>query len=105
MNYFKIKGFWERGNRKAFKKLKKELSSNTELPFYDPNKDLKLVADASHCAVDGVLLQEENQNTLTTLCYISRALAATKLQYSITEKEALSLVWCIEKLHLYLCAK
>ena len=37
--------------------------------------------------------------------YLSRALTAAELKYGITEKEALTLVWCIEKLHLYLYGK
>ena len=36
------------------------------------------------------------------MCYINRVLTADKLKNSITVKEAVSLVGCIEKLHLYL---
>ena len=65
MNYFeKIKIFLGKGNNKAFEKLKEELSSDTGLAFYDPNKDWQLVTDASNHAVCGALLQKYNDDTL-----------------------------------------
>jgi hypothetical protein len=37
--------------------------------------------------------------------YISRALTDVEKRYSRTEKEALSIVWACEKLHIYLYGK
>ena len=85
--------------------MKEELPSDTVFAFYDPSNDLQLVADASNHAVDGVLLQKDNDDTLKPTCYINRALTIAELKHSITEKEALNLVWCKEKLHLYLYGK
>ena len=96
---------WDRKYIRAFQKLKEELSSNTVLAFYDPNKDLQLVTDGSSHEVGGVLLQKDNNDALKSICYIRRALTAVEMKYSITEKKALSLVWCIEKLRLYLYGK
>ena len=73
------------------------------LAFYDPNKEVQLVTDASNHALGAVLLQHDDDN-LRPISYISRSLTPAE-QYSITEKEALSLVWAIEKLHLYLYGK
>ena len=85
--------------------MKEELSSDTVLAFYDPNKDLQLVTDASSHAVGGVLLQKDNDDVLKPIWYTSWVLTVAELKYSFTEKEAPSLVWCIEKLHLYLNGK
>ena len=38
---------WERKHDKAFEKLKEELSSETILAFYEPNKDLQLWSGVS----------------------------------------------------------
>ena len=67
------------------------------LAFYDPNKEVQLVIDASNHALGAVLLQHDDDH-LRPICYISRSLTPAELKYSITEKEALSLVWAIEKL-------
>ena len=42
-------------------------------------------------------LRKDIDNTLKQICYISLALTVAELKYSTTEKEALTLVWCIEK--------
>ena len=47
-----------------FEILKDKLSGDTALGFYDPNKDLQLVTDASNHAVGGILLQKYNDDTL-----------------------------------------
>lgn len=67
MNFFEIiKSFFGRGNISdtAFESLKEELFSDAVLAFYDPNKNLQLVTDASNNAVVGALLQEDNDDTL-----------------------------------------
>lgn len=69
MNFFEIiKSFFGRGNisDRAFECLKEELFSDAVLAFYDPNKYLQLVTDASNNAVVGALLQEDNDDTLKT---------------------------------------
>ena len=91
---------YERKRNKAFEKLKEELPSDTALAFYDPNKDLQLVTDPSNHAVGGVLLQKDNNDTLKHKCYINRALTVAELKHSITEKEAINLVWS-KCLYLY----
>ena len=74
------------------------------MAFYDPHKEVQLITDASNHAIGGILLQKEGIG-IKPICYISRSLTAAELKYSITEKEALALVWAIEKLHLYLYGK
>lgn len=77
------------------------MSSDTVLAFYDPNKEVRLVTDA----VGGVLLQQENEDSYRPIAFISRLLKPAELNYSSLEKEALALVWCIEKLYVYLYGK
>lgn len=95
---------WKERHQIAFEHLKQELASTHVLSFYNPTKEVELVTDASNHAIGGILLQKDNDQ-MRSICYISRALTPAELKYSITEKEALSLVWSIEKLHLYLYRK
>ena len=96
---------WNKEQDDAFELLKGELCSDTILTFYNPNDDLELITDASGHAIGGVLLQRNSQNETKPITYISRSLSQTESKYSITEKEALSVVWCVEKLHHYLYGK
>ena len=84
--------------------LKHELSSESVFAFYDPHKEVQLITDASNHTIGGILFQKEGIG-IKPICYISRSLTAAELKYSITKKEALALVWAIEKLHLYLYGK
>ena len=99
------KFIWTEEHEIAFINLKNEMSSEKVLAFYDPSKPVKLVTDASGHALGGVLLQEESPGDYRPIHYISRSLKPAEMNYSPIEKEALALVWGIEKLHLYLYAK
>ena len=96
---------WTTEHEKAFTLLKNELTSDSVLGFYDPQKDVELVTDASNYSIGGILLQKDVSGLSRPICYVSKSLTASEIKYGITEKEALALVWCIEKLHLYLFGK
>ena len=70
--------------------------------FYDPNKKCVLVTDAYNESIGGLPLRVNNNNEEKPVVYIGRSLTENEKKYSATELEVLSLVWCIEKLHLYL---
>ena len=95
---------WKEVHQAAFENMKNELSSTHVLSFYDPTKQVQLVTDASNYAVGGILLQSDGSE-MRPIHYVSRSLSPSEMKYSITEKEALALVWRIEKLHLYLYGK
>ena len=59
---------------------------------------MQLVPDTRNAAVGGVLLQEDNDAIFKPIRYIDQVLTAADLKCSITENEAVSLKWCIEKL-------
>ena len=86
----------------TFENLKQELTDKSMLAFYDPNKKCTLVTDACNESIGGILLQVNNNNKEKPVVYIRRSLTENGKKHSATELDALSLVWCIEKLHLYL---
>ena len=99
-----VKFEWNDDHEQAFSVLKNELSSESLLAFYNPQEDIRLVTDASGHALGAVLLQKEN-DVYRPIYYVSRTLKPSELNYSVIEKEALALVWAVEKFHLYLFGK
>uniref|UniRef100_A0A3B1IFN4 Gypsy retrotransposon integrase-like protein 1 n=1 Tax=Astyanax mexicanus TaxID=7994 RepID=A0A3B1IFN4_ASTMX len=88
--------YWASEQSKAFTSLKKELSSTPVLQLYDPNKNLKISANASSYGLGGVLLQEQ-QGTWAPVAYASRALTCTEQRYAQVEKEVQALTWACER--------
>ena len=48
--------------RITFNLLKNDLRSESVLGFYDPNKSVELITDASDFAIGGILLQADKNN-------------------------------------------
>jgi len=76
---------WGSAQQTVFDQLKKDLTSPLVLMLYDPNKELKLSADASSYGLGDVLLQRESK------AYASRSITETEQRYVQVEKEALGL--------------
>ena len=95
------KFIWTKEQDLAFENLKQELTDESMLAFYDPKTKCILVTDACNESIGEILLQANNNNKEKPVLYIGRSLTENQKKYSATELEALSLVWCIEKLYLY----
>ena len=65
--------------------------------YYDPQKKIELITDASPVGLSGILTQENK-----VVAYASRALTDTESRYSQTEREALAIVWACEHFDIYL---
>ena len=75
----------------------KKLSSTTPvLRFYDPNEELVIQCDASQEGLGAALMQLGKP-----IAFASRALTETETRYAQIEKEALSIVFTLEKFHQY----
>ena len=92
---------WSEPTINAFDSLKAALSNNVKLFHIDPNKPYVLQCDASNYAISGCLGQILNDKFRPIQC-ISRKLNNAEQNYSVLEKEALAIVWAIQKLSLYL---
>uniref|UniRef100_A0A671M6W2 Reverse transcriptase/retrotransposon-derived protein RNase H-like domain-containing protein n=1 Tax=Sinocyclocheilus anshuiensis TaxID=1608454 RepID=A0A671M6W2_9TELE len=82
---------WGKAQQEAFSELKWELSSTPVLALYNPNKELKLSADASSYGLGAVLLQKEEE-LWKPVAYASRSLMPTEQRYAQVEKEHHSLL-------------
>ncbi len=65
--------------------------------YYDPDKEIVLITDASPVGLSGILTQDDR-----VVAYASRALTPTESRYSQTEREALGIVWSCEHFNIYL---
>ena len=88
----------------AFNKLKEILTNRDTLGYYDPKNKTRVIADASPVGLGAVLVQLDG-NEYRIICYASKSLSNQERKYAQTEKEALALVWAVEKFHMYLYGK
>lgn len=80
---------------------KESLLNANLLTFYDPNKPLVVVSDASSYGLGGVLAQIED-NIEKPICFTSFSLNDAQKRYPILHLEALALVCVIKKFHKFL---
>ena len=62
------------------------------MKIFDPKKEITLTTDASECAVSVISSQENHP-----IMYLSRKLTKAEINNSNIEKEALVIVWSIER--------
>lgn len=94
---------WTPIHQDSFVALKKEISNIKTLGYYSVKDRTRVIADASPWALGAVLVQFDNKDLPRVICYASKSLTDTEKRYCQTEREALGLVWAVERLHIYLC--
>ena len=81
--------------QEAFDFLKRELTSDKVMSYFDPTKETTMIVDASTVGFGAFLTQEGR-----VISYGSRALNDVETRYSQTEREALAVIWGCEHFHL-----
>lgn len=92
---------WTDEHTNAFNDLKSRMSNTAILGYYNVNDRTQVVADASPVGLGAVLIQFDNRGP-RIISFASRGLTDVEKRYAQTEKEALALVWSIERFHHYL---
>lgn len=88
--------------QRAFDQLRMELTvSVRKLGFFDPKDETNLYADASPVGLGAVLIQVKNDQP-RIISFASKSLTETERKYPQTQREALALVWAIERFYFYL---
>ena len=93
---------WGPKQQEAFNKLKELLTSAPVLSLPDPNKQFVLETDASHFALGYVLSQYDDEHHLHPVYYYSRSFTKPERNYSISDKELLSIIAGLEEWRLLL---
>ena len=85
---------WMLEHQKAFKELKKSISSEVILSFPDCTKEFHLHVDASDCQLGAALTQDRKP-----LAFFSKKLAKHQHKHGIGKKEMLSVVESLQEFH------
>ncbi|MEM7298816.1 MAG: ribonuclease H family protein [Bacteroidota bacterium] len=101
MNFSGVRYVWSTHCEDAFNKLKESLTKAPTLAFADFSKPFQLYVDASGEAL-GVVLEQEIDGEKRVIAYAGRGLQPAELNYTITEKECLSVIFGIKSFEQYL---
>lgn len=93
---------WGDHEQRAFEELKLRLSTSPILCQPSFEKPFVLRTDASAYALGAVLMQGENPTEERPIEYASRLLTSAERNYHTTEREALAVVWALDKFRGYI---
>lgn len=96
---------WKAEHTKAFNEIKCAVSETNCLGYYDPHDLCIVIADASPSGLGAVLLQQDAEGKRRIIAFASKSLTEIERKYFQTEREALSLVWAVDRFQLYLLGK
>lgn len=93
---------WKEEQQEAFKTIKLAICETKFLGFFDRKDKTKLIVDASPEGLGAVLVQENTEGQNRIISFASKSLTDLEKKYFQTEREALAIVWGVEKFKLYL---
>lgn len=92
---------WKNEQQQAFDELKGLITSDICLGYYNVDDQTQLYVDASPVGLGAVLVQHDRHGP-RIISYASKSLSSVEKRYCQTEKEALALVWGVERFYYYL---
>ena len=92
---------WADTEEKAYQALKVMLSQAPVVQPSDWTKSFHVFVDASDVAIDSVLMQLTEPKWSRPVYYASRKLSKAERNYSMTEREALGMVYSVTKYRHY----
>ncbi|KAK4327436.1 hypothetical protein Pmani_002100 [Petrolisthes manimaculis] len=88
---------WTPEARIAFEDLKSKLAEEVTLAFPNFAKPFMLTTDASDKSIGGVLQQKDDEGRMRPLTFFSRTLNPAETRYSTIEKEALAVIYGLQR--------
>ena len=93
---------WSNIHQETFLRLKELLISSQTLSYYNPQAYTEIVTDASPVGLGAVIAQQQSDGTIRPISYASRSLTPVEQRYSQIEREALGILFAIERFRIYL---
>lgn len=93
---------WTKECQQSFESLKRKLVEAPILKFLDWSRKFHVHIDASALVVGAILAQPIDDSTYHPIVYASRKLNKAERNYSTTEREALRMVFALQKFRHYL---
>ena len=89
---------WDPAHQVVFEKIKRSITDEITLTYFDPQKEMVLQVDASKKGLGATLMQENKR-----VAFASKALTDTEsTRYANIEQKLLAVVYGCEKFHNYL---
>lgn len=86
---------------KAIKEIRDAIVNSDSIILPDLGDRFYLYCDASYDTIGGAVRQiRENEERV--VMWMSRRLSSAEVNYTVTEKECLAIVWCVERCKVYL---
>ena len=95
---------WCEEQQTAFEELKCLITQAETLGYFRVDCRTRIVADGSPVGLGAVLAQEQGGTCRAVSCG-SRNLTDLERRYSLTEKEALALIWACERFNMYVSGR
>ncbi|PIO77458.1 hypothetical protein TELCIR_00441 [Teladorsagia circumcincta] len=92
---------WTPECQSSFDKIKAILNSDLLLTHYDPNLPIIVAADASNYGIGATLSHRLPNGSEKVVYHASRCLTPAQKNYSQIEKEALALIFAVQKFHRF----
>lgn len=101
---------WNAEQEIAFEKIKDVVANHVKTRgFFNGDDETWLCTDASPVGLGAVLVQEGGESPGSKkkriIAFASKALTKTEAAYPQTQREALAVVWAVEKFHFYLIGR
>ncbi|KAL7882928.1 hypothetical protein SRHO_G00005860 [Serrasalmus rhombeus] len=95
---------WNQEQEKAWQQLRRVLTEEPVLRFYDPARPMKISSDASMTGLGAVLLQKYDKDW-QPVTYASRSMTGAETRYAQIEKELLSITFACERFHQFIAGQ
>lgn len=93
---------WTNEHQQSFERVKAAMANAQKLGFFNKEDRTAVMADASPTGLGALLLQTDASGCSRIVNCASKSLTDTEKKYCQTEKEALAIVWSVERFYTYL---